>query len=311
MAKGKKNKKEKVVSRRNFLRSGLAIGAGTVIGGTVLSTANKAMAENAAKVKVLTTNGKVLEIDKSMLEDTHECKHESGTEHARQGIPYRKFVMVYDLGNCSNARKCIEACQKGHYLAPDQEWLKVYKMQESEDSAPYWFPKSCYHCDNAPCTDVCPVSATFKRSDGIVLVDSDQCIGCKYCMVACPYQARVFNYKKPDLPEDVANRKYCPETSVPPKAGTVGKCDFCPDLLVLGELPYCVKACPNGAILFGDIQEDAITNGVDTYRFSEIAENKSAYRYMEYFGTDPNTYYLPPVNRNFPFKEESEEEEEA
>ncbi|RLD66604.1 MAG: 4Fe-4S dicluster domain-containing protein [Bacteroidetes bacterium] len=306
----KKDKTEeskiKESSRRKFLKSGFAIGAGTVLAGGIISSVSKVQAETSGnKIKVLTTNGKVIEINKSILEEykLKPCDH-TAKNHAREGIPYRKFTMVVDIGKCNNARKCIEKCQEAHHLAPDQEWMKVYKMQESKEMAPYWFPKSCYHCDNAPCTDVCPVSATFKRSDGIVLVDSDQCIGCKYCMVACPYEARVFNWRKPDISDDVANQEYCPETSVPPKSGTVGKCDFCPDMIREKKLPHCVTACPNGAIYFGDIKEDVISNGDETVRFSEIMEAKSGYRYMEYFGTEPSTYYLPPVDRIFPFKDE-------
>ncbi len=296
--------KSKESSRRHFLKSGLAIGAGTVLGTGLMATVNQVKAESLGKkVKVLTTDGKVLEVAESLLtsENEHEhCKPVTGKE-ARKGIPYRKFTMVVDLSKCKNARKCVESCQKAHHLRPDQEWLKVYKMQESEETSPYWFPKACFHCDNAPCVSVCPVSASFKRSDGIVLIDADVCIGCKYCMVACPYDTRVFNYHKP---EEESDEKYSPETSRPMHEGTVGKCDFCPDMIRQGELPHCVSACPNGALYFGDIKEDAITNGDETVRLKEVLKDKAGYRYMEYFGTEPNTYYLPPYNRLFPFKDD-------
>ncbi len=309
------NKKDKIEeskikesSRRKFLKSGFALGAGTILGGGVISSVSKVQAETSGKkVKVLTTDGKVLEINESFLSEKHEhehCNHVTGSA-AREGIPYRKFAMVVDLGRCKNARKCIEGCQEAHGLRPDQEWLKVYKMQESKETAPYWFPKTCYHCDNAPCVSVCPVSASYKRSDGIVLIDSDACIGCKYCMVACPYETRVFNYRKPAVEDD---GEYSPETSLPVKEGTVGKCDFCPDMVREGRLPHCITACPNGAMYFGDVMEDTVTNGDETIRLKELLKDKAGYRYMEYFGTEPNTYYLPPVNRLFPFKEENKSE---
>ena len=84
--------------------------------------------------------------------------------------------------------------------------------------------------------------------------------------------------------------------------GTVGKCDFCPDMVRKGELPHCVSACPNGVFFFGDMNEDSVTNGAETFRFSELIKDKAGYRLMEDLGTKPRVYYLPPVNRNFPFE---------
>ena len=146
---------------------------------------------------------------------------------------------------------------------------------------------------------VCPVGATYKREDGIVIVNSKRCIGCKFCMTACPYSARVFHWKDPEahVPED---HVYDPELNVPPVEGTIGKCVFCADKLRNNELPRCVKACPMGVIYFGDLAEDAVTNGVETLRFSSLMVDKHGYRYMEELGTMPSVYYLPPVNRTYP-----------
>jgi molybdopterin-containing oxidoreductase family iron-sulfur binding subunit len=93
---------------------------------------------------------------------------------------------------------------------------------------------------------------------------------------------------------------------VPQKVGTVGKCDFCPDMVRQGNLPHCVSACPNGVFFFGDILEDTVTNGAETFRFSELIKDKAGYRLMEDLGTKPSVYYLPPVNRNFPFENKVE-----
>jgi molybdopterin-containing oxidoreductase family iron-sulfur binding subunit len=158
------------------------------------------------------------------------------------------------------------------------------------------------HCDEPPCVKVCPVDATFKREDGIVSIDSNRCIGCRFCMAACPYSTRVFNWEDPGLPKQIAAQPYSCETSVPQKMGTVGKCDFCPDMVRKGELPHCVSACPNGVFFFGDMNEDSVTNGAETFRFSELVKDKAGYRLMEDLGTKPRVYYLPPVNRNFPFE---------
>jgi molybdopterin-containing oxidoreductase family iron-sulfur binding subunit len=175
--------------------------------------------------------------------------------------------------------------------------MKVYLMQDSPKSAPYWFPKPCYHCDNPLCVSVCPVGATYKRSDGIVLVDNELCIGCKFCMTGCPYSARIFSWRAHE--EHEVDVQYNPEHSVPSQEGTVSKCVFCADRLAENKLPYCLEACPMGVIYFGDVNEDAVTNGVETVRFSELIRDRGGYRHLENLGTRPTVYYLPPVNRQF------------
>lgn len=189
-----------------------------------------------------------------------------------------------------------------HFIQPGHSWIKVHSMKDADKTAPYWQPTTCMHCDEPPCVKVCPVDATFKRKDGMVLIDSDRCIGCRFCMAACPYSSRVFNWERPELPAEIAAKPYSSETSVPQKLGTVGKCDFCPDMVRQGSLPHCVSACPNGVFAFGDLYEDTVTNGSETFRFSELIKDKAGYRLMEDLGTKPSVYYLPPVNRNFPFE---------
>ena len=210
--------------------------------------------------------------------------------------------MVIDLAKCKNARKCVEECQEMHHLPPEQEWLKVHLMQDSEKTAPYWMPKPCFHCGNPPCVSLCPVGATYKRGDGIVLVDNKRCIGCKFCMTGCPFSARVFNWDKVELTEEEKNWKYSPERGIPQQHGTVGKCDFCPDMVRKGMLPKCVTACPNGVIYYGDINEDVVSNGEEIIRFSQLILDRSGYQHAEELGTDPSVFYLPPSERLFPIK---------
>ena len=311
--KDKKDQKKKDSSRRDFLKLGVLAG-GAVVSGVGLSALAGNPESTGDKVKVMTTDGKLAEVDSGMLHSCGSCSSShASNEEARKGIPGRKFVMVIDLSRCKNARKCISACQNMHYLPKDHEWIKVKLMQESEETAPYWMPKTCYHCDEPPCTKVCPVGATFKRDDGIVLVDNERCIGCKFCMNACPYGARIFNWEKPKgIPQEILDRPYNIESGAPQIFGTVGKCDFCPDMTRKGMLPDCVTACPNGVYFFGDLNEDTVTNGSETFRFSELIKDKAGYRFHEDLGTQPSVYYLPPVDRSFPvesgFKGLSEEE---
>jgi molybdopterin-containing oxidoreductase family iron-sulfur binding subunit len=282
-------------SRRQFLKKSLLAGAGVAVGGSMLKaySANPD-SESGEKVKVLTTKGEIMEVDKALLKLPRVSVAE-----AHQGIPGRKFVMVIDLAKCKNARRCVESCQKAHHLPKSQEFMKVYLLQDAEKTSPYWFPKPCFHCDNPLCVSVCPVGATFKRTDGIVLIDNNRCIGCKFCMTGCPYSTRVFAWKHyPEYDED--KEPYSPEASSPGKEGTVSKCDFCPDLIRVGKVPYCVSACPMGVIYFGDVDEDTVTNGTETFKFSELIRDRAGYRYLEVLGTRPCVYYLPPVDRQFP-----------
>jgi len=214
-----------------------------------------------------------------------------------------------DLAKCKNALSCQSACNKAHYITGDNAWLKVYKMQESKDTAPYWMPTTCQHCDQPACVTVCPVDATFKRRDGLVLIDNERCIGCRFCMAACPYSARIFNWSEPDQGEitlnlDMLNHTPSPEHGGAPSVkGTVDKCDFCPHMVKEGELPHCVTACPNGVFYFGDKYEDTVTNGDETLRLGKLLEDKAGYRLMEGLGTEPSVYYLPPTNRSNTFEE--------
>jgi len=287
--------------RRNFLKLGLLSGVSAVAGISALSEGKLApdpeIKGSGEKIKVLTPDGKLVEIDKKSINNYPEAY--VPPKEAREGIPNRKFVMVIDLSKCKNARACVESCQKGHNLLPDQEFMKIQLMQDTAEGTPYWFPKPCYHCDYPPCVKVCPTGATFQREDNIVLIDNEKCIGCKFCVTSCPYSARIFNWK-PDPSYDKKDKPYSPETSTPGQVGTVSKCDFCPDLIRAGKLPYCVQSCPMGVIYFGDANEDIVTNGDETLRFSELIRDGSAYQYLEELGTHPNVYYLPPVNRQFP-----------
>jgi molybdopterin-containing oxidoreductase family iron-sulfur binding subunit len=285
-------------SRRKFIRKfGLGLGS-VAVAGTAAVAATSSGAGSGETVMLLSADGKLVEVDRSSIR-VAKARTKEQIVKSHKGIPSRKFVMVIDLAKCKNARKCVDACQEGHMLPKDHEWIKIQLLQDSEMTAKYWFPKPCYHCDSPLCVSVCPVGATYKREDGIVLVDNKRCIGCKFCMTACPYSARVFNWKDPEveLPKD---HVYDPELNVPPVEGTVGKCVFCADRLRNDELPRCVKACPMGVIYFGDINEDAVTNGVETLRFSSLMVDRYGYRYMEELGTMPSVYYLPPVNRMYP-----------
>ena len=286
-------------SRRNFLKKvGIGVGAVSIAGVAGTSVISGAKSKSGEKIKLLSPDGTLVEVDKDDIKPAKEIVEELKSE-ARKGLPDRKFIMVIDLAKCKNARKCVDACQEGHLLPKDHEWIKLYLLQDDINTAKYWFPRPCFHCDKPMCVSVCPVGATYKRQDGIVLIDNQRCIGCKFCMTGCPYSARVFNWKDPEVSVP-AGHVYNPEDNIPAVEGTVGKCLFCADNLRKNILPRCVTACPMGVIYFGDLLEDTITNSTETVRFSKIMLDRAGYRYREELGTLPSVYYLPPTERMFP-----------
>lgn len=292
-------------SRRKFLKSvGLSVGAAGVVSGFSLLGAAKAAAQEPGEtVNLLTQDGQLVQVDKNQLRPTVSEPLTELQKRGREGIAGKSFVMVIDLSKCRNARKCMDACQNHHQLRPEQHHINVLQMQDAEHTAPYFMPKPCQHCDNPPCTKVCPVDATFKRQDGIVLIDNERCIGCRFCIAACPYSARIFQWTEPKDAEKYKNLTYNIESNVPQKKGTISKCLFSADRLREDKLPSCVSSCPNGVYYFGDQNEDAVTNGTthETVRFSTLIEENAGYTLMPELGTKPRVYYLPPKNRAFEF----------
>ena len=150
-----------------------------------------------------------------------------------------------------------------------------------------FIPAPCMKCQNPPCINVCPVGATFSTPEGTVLIDQNRCIGCRICMAACPYDRRFFNWGTAPEPPEARLADYSIEHQIPKKKGTVVKCDFCPEMARTGVLPYCVQACPNRAIYYGDLEEDIATNGRDIVGAARFLSENHAYRLKEDMGTKP------------------------
>ena len=298
-------------ARRAFFKKFGLIGAATVAGGAAIYSGlnYEESKPNHDMVKVLTNDHKIVEIPRSQIKDIKVdlVRYQS---QGREGLKGHRWVMVIDLSKCRNARKCIAACQGAHHLRPYEYHINTLIMQESQNTAPYFMPKPCQHCDNPPCVAVCPVDATFKRQDGVVLIDNTRCIGCRFCIAACPYSARMFHWEEPMMSEADKDKPYNIELNVPQRKGTISKCLFSSDRLREGKLPYCVSACPNGVYYFGDENEDSVTNGTtkETYRLSELLKVNAGYHLMAELGTKPRVYYLPPKNRLFEFKVEDNQQ---
>jgi [DsrC]-trisulfide reductase subunit O len=222
------------------------------------------------------------------------------TNPARPAVRQKQWAMLVDTRKCRehpDCTQCLEACDKVHNIPSFKDrghqvkwiWTEPFENVFPSQDTPF-MPVSlkeervlvlCNHCDNPPCVRVCPTGATWKRKeDGIVMMDWHRCIGCRYCMAACPYGSRSFNWVDPRLGLKTLN----PDFPTRDK-GVVEKCTFCYERLVTGKLPSCVEACPAGALLFGDVNNPA----------SEIRRRLEAQRTIRRkpeLGTGPNIYYL-------------------
>ncbi len=232
-------------------------------------------------------------------------------DHPSHATRSRRWVMVIDLAACDGCKKCTAACQREHFVPFEQEWIKVLEMNNNEYET-YHFPRPCMQCENAPCVKVCPVGATYHNEEGIVLVDHNKCIGCRFCMAACPYGVRSFNWTEPPHSPREQFMQYSPEFPVPHRKGTVEKCMFCAHRTEMGRLPTCVEACAAAehfALYFGDANENLVTNGQEVVKLTDLLATGHGYRYKEELGTHPRVYYLMP--KRGAAKSSSREQDEA
>jgi Fe-S-cluster-containing dehydrogenase component len=211
----------------------------------------------------------------------------------------RRWAMVVDARKClkkEGCDLCIKACNRSHNVPEIGDrrhevkwiWKEPFKdafISEQSEYANVMFRDKpfvvfCNHCDRPPCVRVCPTQATWKREDGIVMMDWHRCIGCRYCMAACPYGSRSFNWVDPrpyikDLTADFPTRS----------KGVVEKCTFCAERLAQGKPPACVEACEPKALTFGDLEDPASD-------VRQILSSNFAIRRKAELGTAPEVYYI-------------------
>ena len=204
--------------------------------------------------------------------------------------------MLIDLSKCIGCEYCQRACSATNDVAADKPWNIVVE-EKQESGHKFFFTRPCLHCQDAPCVEVCPVQASYYRDDGIVMMDYDRCIGCRYCQVACPYQARVFNWEKFEGANPAVPEWGQPEVERRPR-GVPEKCAFCYHRIDRGlaqglkpgvdeaATPACVVACPTGARMFGDLNDHESN-------VSQILRERFSYRLRDDLGTGARVYYLP------------------
>lgn len=289
-------------SRRAFLGVAALLGGAGAFGSQALGALTSAAGSVAAKARRLlpTFSASAASFGQLVGADGNALAAPAAAPTPAPGATPRRWVMVIDLARCDGCGVCTESCNKMHNVPAGQEWIHVIKMQDPRTNATYWMPKPCFQCDNSPCTKVCPVSATFKREDGVVLIDQDRCIGCRYCMAACPYSTRWFNWTEPIKSAAEMSMAYDIEMNMPHRKGVAEKCLFCPSLLRKGELPACAADCSMGAIWVGDEIEDLVSNSRgETQKFSKLIADNAGYRFLEELGTAPRVWYLPPRDRKY------------
>ncbi|MCL4425348.1 MAG: 4Fe-4S dicluster domain-containing protein [Firmicutes bacterium] len=199
-----------------------------------------------------------------------------------------KYGMVIDLKRCVGCYSCVLACKAENGTPPGVFWNKVLATEKGRYPSAhiYYTPVACMHCDSPPCEGVCPTGATYKGRDGIVSIEQEKCIGCRYCQVSCPYDVRSFNERIKGYFQEFGLTPYEKAAYARHKPGTVSKCDFCSHRLEQGKEPACVVACPARARHFGDL-------GDPTSEVARLIAGRSGYRLREEAGTQPSVYYLP------------------
>ena len=223
-----------------------------------------------------------------------------------------RWGMVIDLDRCTACQACTIACRAENnvpFAEPEEaekgrviSWNQVMASREGEypNVTETMIPRPCMHCDNPACIKVCPVQATYKNEEGVVLIDYNRCIGCRLCTVACPYTVRYFNWFPPEWPEHLkAHLNSDPEVQPRPK-GVVEKCTFCSQRLrkareaaqaegrtfnATDYIPACVQTCTGHARYFGDLDDPASL-------VSKLSHSPRAFRLFEELGTQPKVFYL-------------------
>lgn len=213
-----------------------------------------------------------------------------------------EYGYALNLSVCIGCRRCAEAChhENNHDRSTNNSYIRVLEMEQGtfdlekgnaayDHAVPapgkYYMPIQCQQCENAPCVKVCPVQATWKEKDGIVVVDYNWCIGCRYCEAACPYHARRFNWTAPQVPSEELNTEQGYLSNRVRPQGVVEKCTFCLHRTRQGRQPACLEACPTGARVFGNLLDPKS-------EIRWVLENKRVFVLKEELGTRPRFFYF-------------------
>jgi molybdopterin-containing oxidoreductase family iron-sulfur binding subunit len=212
------------------------------------------------------------------------------------------YGYAFNVTRCEGFMECVAACVKENNLdrKTQTQYIRIFEMEPGEMTPEsgngkyfhkvpvdnhFYMGVQCFQCEKAPCVKACPTKATWREPDGIVVVDYDWCIGCRYCMAACPYWGRRFNWNDPQVPPKEMTKKQHYLGNRMRGRGQVEKCTFCVQRNREGRLPACVEACPTGARVFGNLLDPK-----SEIRF--VLKHKKVFRLKEDLGTDPKYWYF-------------------
>jgi molybdopterin-containing oxidoreductase family iron-sulfur binding subunit len=212
------------------------------------------------------------------------------------------FGYAFNISKCKGFRSCVEACINENNLDrhADTQYIRIFEIEDGvveldhadatfQHEVPaeghFYLGTQCFQCADPPCVKVCPVGATWQEPDGITVIDYDWCIGCRYCMAACPYWARRFNWSAPEVPVPEVNTNQHYLGNRARKTGVVEKCTFCIHRTRQGRLPACAEACPTGARVFGNLLDP-------DSEIRWVLEHKRVFRLKEDLKTEPRFWYF-------------------
>ncbi len=297
----KKNKPDETFTRRKFLKTAAIASAAVALSGCGAVISREEFLQK--HFKNLTKS----EIDQVIQRLEAEYFKKFGkkfTVSAKEPIVGSEFAYALDISRCIGCRRCVYDCVAENNLSRDPQvhWIQVLEMEEdkgidflhsdlyySHDEVPaqerFYLPVACQQCKNPPCVKTCPVKATWREPDGIVVVDYNWCIGCRCCMAACPYGARHFNWGEPKIPTEDMNSNTHYLGNRPRYKSVVEKCTFCIQRVREGRYPRCVEVCPVGARKFGNLLDP-------DSEIRYILRNKRVLILKEDLNTQPQFFYF-------------------
>ncbi|MBI5514050.1 MAG: 4Fe-4S dicluster domain-containing protein [Deltaproteobacteria bacterium] len=242
------------------------------------------------------------EVLRRLEEETEQRYGAEVTIRDLRPTPGVQFAYALNLSVCIGCRRCVEAChhENNHDRASHNSYIRVLEMEQGsldlergdanyDHAVPapgkFYLPVQCQQCENPPCVRVCPVEATWQESDGIVVVDYNWCIGCRYCEAACPYHARRFNWRAPEVPAREINPDQAYLSNRIRPQGVMEKCTFCLHRTREGRMPACLEACPTGARVFGNVLDPSS-------EIRWVLEHKRVFVLKEELGTRPRFFYF-------------------
>jgi len=296
------------LTRRSFLKAGIAAAALTA-GSTLALTPLSENDQPLSMDQFLQQHYEKLtpvQMEKILARIKEEIKRDYGVDATLRDVkpmPGVQFAYALNISRCIGCRRCVYACmhENNQSRDPQIQYIRVLEMEKGSmdieranhqydpETVPspgkYYMPVQCHQCQDAPCTKACPIKATWQEPDGIVVVDYNWCIGCRYCLAACPYWARRFNFAKPSIaPQDINTEMDYLGNRIRPR-GVAEKCTFCLRRTRQGMLRACAEVCPTGSRVFANILEPG--NPI-----SYILETKRVFILKEDLRTIPRFYYF-------------------